>query len=263
MVEQLWRYLVKSAQGESLAELAFDLDGPRLDRSWACLDAEGIVVSAKQPRRWGRLLEVHAWAVDEATVIVQVPGCAPMTAGTAEADETLSRWLGAPVHLSRTVPARPQVHRLFPRESGMRPSWASELPEDTVTALKSGARFVDFGAVHVVTVGDLEALRAEGAGDAEARRFRPNLVLSIDRLEAGHVIRFDGGVELQVTLPTPRCAVPGVAQPGVTASTDVLRAVGRRRTEIPGFGTAACFGVYADVRAPGLVRQGERARLAS
>lgn len=262
MVEQLWRYLLKSAQGESLASLAFDSAGPRLDRSWACLDAEGIVVSAKQPRRWGRLLEVRAWAVEDA-VHVQVPGEAALVAGTAAADEALSRWLGARVTLSRTVPAGARLHRLFPREAGMRPSWAADSAEDTVSALPPRDRFVDWGAVHVVTVADLESLLADGAPDAQARRFRPNLVLSVAPLEPGDLIRLDGGVELEVTLPTPRCAVPGAAQPGAPASSDLLRAVGRRRTEIPGFGTAACLGVYAEVRKPGLVRCGERARLAS
>jgi uncharacterized protein len=266
MVEQLWRYLVKSAQGESLASLAFDSDGARLDRSWACLDADGVVVSAKQPRRWGRLLEVRAWAEDTA-VLVQVPGGAVAVAGTPLADAELSRWLGAAVTLTRTVPEGARLHRLFPREPGMRPSWAAGSARDTTTSIggaRPGGRFVDFGAVHLVTLADLQQLARDSGADAEVRRFRPNLVLSLERSpQPGDVVRLEGGVELHVTLPTPRCAIPGAAQPGLPASPDVLRAIGRRRTEVPGFGTAACFGVYADVGKPGLVRRGERAQLAS
>jgi uncharacterized protein len=266
MVEELWRYLVKSAQGESLGSLSFDVDGVRRDRSWACIDTDGIVVSAKQPRRWGGLLQVSAWACDDG-VLVQVPGGSAAVAGTAGADLALSSWLGATVTLSRTVPAGARLHRLFAREEGMRPSWATSSEEDTVTAIagaRPGGRFVDFGAVHVVTTADLDQLRSDGAPDAEIRRFRPNLVLSLDRaLLPGDQVRLSGGVELKIILPTPRCAIPGAAQPGIAEAPGVLRAVGRRRTTIPGFGTAACVGVYADVVRPGLVSTGELASLSS
>lgn len=268
MVEQLWRYLVKSAQGESVAELAFDPDGVRLDRGWACVDSEGVVVSAKQPRRWGKLLHVQAALhCDGSSVTVQAPGGPRRLAGTPAADAELSRWLRAPVTLTRTVPANARLHRLLPREDGMRPSWSENAEAESVTPIagaKPGGRFVDYGAVHVVTLADLERLRADGAPDADVRRFRPNLVLSLDRQPApGDRLQLSGGVELAVTVQTPRCAIPGAAQPGLDAASDVLRAIGKRRTEIAGFGTAACVGVYADVVRPGVVRRGELARLAS
>ncbi len=257
MVEELWRYLLKSAQGESLPSLTLDAEGPAGDRSWACLDPDDIVVSAKHPRRWGRLLEVRAWAAG-AEMMVEVPGGRAERAGSAEADAALSGWLGAPVRLSRTVPPGARLHRLFPREDGMRPSWSADLPEDTVTPI-IGGRFVDYAPVHVVTTADLAQLLADGAPDTEPRRFRPNLVLSLDQpLRPGDHVRFSGGVQLRVTLPTPRCAVPGAAQPGIAAAPGVLRAIGSRRTELPGIGTAACVGVYAEVLRPGVIRTGER-----
>ena len=148
----------------------------------------------------------------------------------------------------------------------MRPSWAATSADDTVTAfgaVRPSGRFLDFGAVHVLTTADLDRLRADGAPDTDIRRFRPNLLLSLDRpLLPGDHMRLSGGVELVVTTPTPRCAVPGSEQPGVAASADVLRAIGRRRTEIAGIGSAACVGVYADVVTPGAVNLGEVATLA-
>ena len=78
-------------------------------------------------------------------------------------------------------------------------------------------------------------------------------------LRPGDRVRFAGGVELRVTLPTPRCAVPGLAQPGLAAAPELLRTIGlTRRTELPGRGSAACVGVYADVVQPGRVSRGER-----
>jgi hypothetical protein len=225
-----------------------------------------MVVSAKQPRRWGRLLQVGTSLVDD-VVVVEVPGESPCSAGTPEADAALSRWLGAPVTLSRTVPEGARIHRLLPREAGMRPTWTAAVDGETVSGLsgaRPGGRFVDFGAVHVVTTADLEQLRIDGSPDVQSRRFRPNLVLRLTHaLKPGDIVRLERGVELVVTLPTPRCAVPGSAQPGLSAESAVLRAIGRRRTEIPGLGTAACVGVYADVLRPGVVHRGELAAVAS
>jgi uncharacterized protein YcbX len=62
-VVSVLRYPLKSAQGESLDEAGVEPGGLAGDRSWACLDAhDGTVVSAKHPRRWGRLLGVGAYA---------------------------------------------------------------------------------------------------------------------------------------------------------------------------------------------------------
>jgi hypothetical protein len=43
-----------------------------------------------------------------------------------------------------------------------------------------GGRFVDFGAVHLVTTSALDALKGGGV-PADVRRLRPNLVLSLGR----------------------------------------------------------------------------------
>src|SRR3954447_14110846 len=198
MVEELWRYLLKSAQGESLEAVHLDHHGPQGDRRWACVDADGFVVSAKQPRRWGRLLEVAAWTQGD-QVLVRAPGAEPAVAGSRAADDQLSAWLGAVVTLTDEVPEAPRIHRLFPRQPGMRPSWATDSPEESTSGLVGGQRFVDFAPVHVVTPADLAVL-----GDPGVRRFRPNVVLSVDPLRPGDLVRLEGGVELRVTLPTPR-----------------------------------------------------------
>lgn len=188
MVESIWRYPLKSAQGESVSQVFFGLDGPAGDRSWACLSSDGIVVSAKNPRRWGRMLYVIATIVTggrDGEMLIRVPGREPMKAGTAQADEALSCWLGERVRLSREVPRGARLHRLWPSEPGMIPEWAANAAAGKVEVTKIGGarpdgRFVDFGAVHLVTSGALDALESNGA-PADVRRMRPNLVLSLDR----------------------------------------------------------------------------------
>jgi MOSC domain-containing protein len=127
MVESIWRYPVKSAQGESVARAWFGTDGPAGDRAMACLTADGIVVSAKNPRRWGRMLYVTASVVSVdggEQVMICVPGGEPLRAGTPQADEAVSAWLGERVRLSSEVPPNARLHRLWPKEPGMIPEWA-------------------------------------------------------------------------------------------------------------------------------------------
>lgn len=94
----------------------------------------------------------------------------------------------------------------------------------------AGGRFVDFGAVHLVTTSALDALRHAGT-PAEVRRLRPNLVLSLDREPApGDHVRVGQDVTLRILVPTPRCAIPAAAQPGLEPAPELLRAIARHRT---------------------------------
>lgn len=121
-------------------------------------------------------------------------------------------------------------------------------------------RFVDFGAVHLITAKELGELRADVPA-ADARRFRPNLVLSLDAApRPGDVIRV-GDATLRVLVPAPRCAIPAARQPGLEKAPELLKAVARNRVDIPGRGRAACFGSYAEVLSPGIVAVGDQARL--
>ncbi len=258
----LRRYPLKSASGESLEAAEVERNGLWGDRSWACVDDEdGTVGSAKHPRRWGRLLDVGtSLRRDELTVHV---GGAALRAGTAAADAALTAHLGRPVRLSRTAPDDPRLHRVLPDDPGMVPEWmAGAGPGDETVSPVGGVErlgsFADFGAVHIVTTGELDRLGAllGGSGVAPAR-FRPNLVLDLPRDPApGAEIRI-GDVVLRVELPTPRCVVPGLRHGDSPADRLVLSALARHyRIDVPGLGRAACFGVYADVVRPGRLRVG-------
>lgn len=143
-VVALWRYPLKSAQGESLQPVDVAREGVRSDRAWACIDLEnGTVGSAKHPRKWGRLLEVAA-QVEERTgtvaVAVAVAGRRAV-AGTAEADAALSQHLGRPVRLTQVVPEQAMLHRQLPDDEGLVPEWMSDATAgQEVTTEVLGAR---------------------------------------------------------------------------------------------------------------------------
>jgi len=258
----LWRYPLKSARGERLQSVVVDREGLRSDRAWACIDLEdGTVGSAKHPRRWGRLLEVAAQAEGEGgAVAVAVAGREAM-AGSAKADAVLSQHLARPVRLTQVVPEQAMLHHQLPDHQALVPDWMSEATpgQQMITAVsgaRPGGRFVDFGAVHLLTTGALDLLaRQLCIPVVDASRFRPNIVLDAPQdPEPGQELRV-GDVVLRVVLPTPRCVVPGLT-PGPEAPVDqrLLSALARHhRTLVADLGTAACFGVYAEVLQPGRV----------
>lgn len=266
-VESLWRYPVKSA-GERVASVAVGPSGPDGDRAWAVVDEDGTVVSAKHPDRGGRLLAVAARHDDgDGTVWVQPPGAVAVRAGSAEADAALSDWLGRPVSLRSTAGPDVRLRRVWPTEAGLVPEWepAAAPGEEAVTPMAGAARqhrFVDYGAVHLVTAGALRRLSAEHGRDVAAVRFRPNLVVGLDTdPEPGMLVEV-GDAVLRVELPTPRCVIPGLAQPGADTDLPLLRTLARgHRRQVASLGRAACFGVYGQVQRPGRVWEGAPVRV--
>jgi uncharacterized protein YcbX len=268
MVVALSRYPLKSAQGESLEVADVEQSGLRGDRAWACLDdLDGTVGSAKHPRRWGRLLDVGARLrddADEPALMVRLEE-RNLLAGTAEADAALSSYLGRGVHLSQDVPCDAKLHRQLPDEAGMVPEWMDGMRPgaETVTAMagaQRGGRFLDFGAIHIVTTGALSKLAQQmGRMDVAAVRFRPNLVIdAVQDPKPGQQLHL-GDVVLRVIVPTPRCVVPGLGQDHLPADRPLLRTLAEHhRVSVPGFGRAACFGTYAEVLQPGRLRLRQR-----
>jgi hypothetical protein len=215
------------------------------------------VASAKHPGRWGRLLEVEARIEDSGgseICWVTVAG-KTVAAGTAEAEELLCAHLGRKVRLTCTLPDDPRIHRLLPQESGLVPEWMpdAEPGQELVTSLSGGVhggRFLDFGAVHLLTTGALAGLAEElGGREVDAVVFRPNLVIDAPSdPQPGAQLRV-GDAVLRIQVPTPRCVIPGI-RVGAELSIDrpLLQVLARRyRTQLPGLGAAACFGAYAEV----------------
>lgn len=262
----LRRYPLKSALGESLEAADLEPTGLAGDRTWACVDdQDNSVGSAKHPRRWGRLLEIGT-TLQDGELTLQI-GAAAVGAGTAAADAALSGHLGRPVRLTRTAPDGAQLHRVMPDDPGMVPTWmAGARPGDEsagpVGGLERHGRFVDFGAVHLVTTGELARLEERrGGAEVSASRFRPNLILDLPQDPApGDELRL-GDVVLRVAQPTPRCIIPGLGHGALPADLTVPRTLARHyRIDVPGIGRAACFGWYAEVLQPGRLEVGQAVR---
>lgn len=92
-VAELWRYPVKSMQGERLDAVEIGLQGVAGDRQWAVVDGTtGLALTA---RREPQLLFAAARLDGPDAVVVELPD------GTVADDRALSAWLGRPVTLRR------------------------------------------------------------------------------------------------------------------------------------------------------------------
>jgi uncharacterized protein YcbX len=260
----LWRYPLKSARGERLPHADVTAGGVIGDRVWAAVDQDGQVVSAKHPARGARLLQVRShYRNGSGDTVVRLPGGPPVIAGTAEADDVLSAWLGRPVCLTNEASADATLRRWWPAQADLVPEWeAGAVPgTDATTAMAGPAlrgSLVDYGAIHVIFTTDLRQLAAAVGHDVDPARFRPNLVVAggPEFPDADH-LRI-GELTVQVELPTPRCALPGLSPQDGSLDPALLLALARHdRRPVGRLGSAACFGVYVTAEAGGVLKVGD------
>lgn len=286
-VQQLWRFPVKSMQGESVGAFEIAERGVAGDRAWALVDAsDGKVVSAKNPRKWKRVLELSASFVDEPSVAAPAPPVVvTLPDGTAvrsdvaadDAAGVVSRFLGRDVALTSDVPAAPKFEETWPAEvEGLGPEdliVASRIEmdgDDSVSsldlAMAAAGTFFDLARLHLLTTSTLAALQAahpEGQ-DFDVRRYRANVVVDDAGegfVENGWVGRSlalgDGGASMTVSIPTMRCVMTTMAQPGLARDVSLLQTIARVNRQTIFGGEWACAGIYGDVGGCGTVRVGD------
>ena len=239
-VLELWRYPVKSLQGERLAAAEVGPEGIAGDRQWALFDVEtGFGLTA---RRVPVLLFASARVRPAGAVEVVLPD------GTVTGDDALiSEWLGRRVTLRAAgdAPERPRY----------------ESPDDDVAeSAATTARWHDWqgapGAFHDNADGRVSLVTTSSLGAWDRRRFRSNVLLegSGERGLIGSTVRL-GGAVLDVRDPIPRCVMVTRPQPGgIARDTAVLKRIHR---ELNGE-----LAVGSVVHSPGTVRVGDELALA-
>jgi len=227
----LWRYPVKSLQGERLEEVSVGVDGLEGDRRFAIYDvATGFGLTG---RRVPELLFASARLDGGERPEITLPD------GTIAADDAaLSDWLGRSVELrsSATETARSYENvDDFEREPSS--SWSAF----------TGAP----GPFHDSARSRVSLVSTSTLGSWDERRFRPNVVLDgggEDDLVGAAVTL--GDVTLGIGARIERCVMTTRAQAGgIERDLDVLRTVARERD--------ACLAVGALVSVPGTVRVGD------
>ncbi len=212
-VVELWRFPVKSLQGEQLAAGELGPGGIAGDRQWALFDvATGFGLTAR--REPGLLFAAGRARPDGGVEIVLPDGTV-----TAE-DAVLSRWLGRPVALRSA--AQVTERRRY------------ESPDDNLA--EAPTRWHDWegaagGAFHDNADGRLSLVSTGTLGGWDRRRFRSNVVLDGEGEDEllGARLRL-GGATIAVGTPIPRCVMVTRPQPGgIGRDTGVLKAIHRER----------------------------------
>ena len=230
-VAALWRYPVKSMRGEPCASLDFEARGVVGDRRHAVRNPEGKFGSGKTTRRFRQmdgLLDFSARYVEdahgEAVPELRFPDGRVLRGDSPTLDAALSEALGQPVTLAR----------------------------------EAAISHFDAGPVHLLTSASLACLGAALSGvNVDARRFRPNLVIRcegavegmVERGWLGRTLRLGDTVRLTISAATERCGMVVAAQDELAKEAGVLRHIAQVAD--------MKFGVYAQVRVPGLVRVGD------
>jgi len=248
-VASLWRYPVKSMQGEALDVASVSRLGILGDRWFAVVDAlDGRVASAKDARRWPNLFTFGAafrgWpGAGRPTAALTLPNGRLVASDAPDVDEILSRALGRAARLAALEPPAPEGPAAG-RVDGSGASTAEARP------------FVDDAPVHLLTTSTLERLRQlDPSGRFEVPRFRPNVVVDtngragfVENDWVGRTLAI-GAVRFEVTGPCPRCAMTTWAQGDLPHDPGILRSIVRHNE--------ANVGVYARVLRGGEVRPGQ------
>lgn len=244
-VAEIWRYPVKSLQGERLVETAIEADGLAGDRLWGLRDdATGKILTA---RREPRLLLAWACLDDEGRPRIRLPDGTVCTGAGPATDVTLTAWLGRRVTLVAAggQPASTAEYFADPTND------ASRAIEWTMPP----GRFVDALPLLVLTTASLRAGQAvHPTGAWDARRFRPNLLVDVggdgwvEDAWAGRSLAIGSAVVVP-RQQCERCTMVTRAQPDLDRDLDVYRALARNHN-----GT---FGMWSAVTRPGTVRAGD------
>ncbi|TQN40685.1 hypothetical protein FHU33_0030 [Blastococcus colisei] len=212
-VLELWRYPVKSLQGERLAEAQIGALGIDGDRRWALFDRDtGLGLTA---RRVPELLFGSARLRADGGVEVVLPDGSVTTD-----DDTLSGWLGRRVEL-----------RAAAEDGDVAPTYETpvdeEEPDPTEWLQWEGAH----GPFHDSPRIRLSLVSTGTLGTWDRRRFRANVVLDGEGEEhlRGQEAEL-GGVRLRFGIPIPRCVMTTRPQPGgIARDTSVLKTIHRER----------------------------------
>ncbi|MBA2515678.1 MAG: MOSC N-terminal beta barrel domain-containing protein [Solirubrobacterales bacterium] len=231
---ELWRYPVKSLQGEQVESVAVEPQGLQGDRRCALYDVEsGLGLTA---RRVPELLFASAQWREDGTVDITLPD-----GSVAQDDDALSTWLGRRVTLrSLDADVALRYENVLDYEREAESGW-----EEFVGAA---------GAFHDSPGFRVSLVSQATIGSWDRRRFRSNVLLDgegEDGLVGRKVTLGDAVIDVGDRIE--RCVMTTRPQPdGIERDLQVMRTIARERD--------ARLAVGGLVAQPGVVRVGDTLR---
>ena len=279
-IAEIWRYPVKSMEGERIERASLGENGIPGDRAWAARDEErgGIRGAKKIPR----LMECKAAYPSEPPVgepapapEITLPGGRVVRAGDANAAERVSAAVGRKVTLWPLLPASALEHyrrgapdhadaitelrAMFGRTPDEPLPDFKQFPPELMQYESPPGTYFDANPLLVVTDATLRKLRALAPSSLiDVRRFRPNLVIATESegfpetAWSGKQLRI-GGAAIDVLGPCPRCVMITHGFGDVPQDTGLMRTVVKEADQN--------VGAYAKVASGGEVRVGDAVEL--
>jgi hypothetical protein len=242
----LWRYPVKSLQGESIDAARVEDDGVLGDRRWGIRDQRTgrILTARRRPELLGACASYNG---DEP--VIRLPDGRTVVGPGKRTDRELSEWLASPVSLVASVGSAPGTAEFF-----------ADATDDTSQAIEwtmPDGRYVDVAPVLLLTTASLRtAARLHPSGAWDPRRFRPNVLIDlkgegwVEDSWVGGPVQV-GAVTLTPTQPCIRCTMVTRSQPGLVADLEIFRTLAHHHGNQ--------FGVWSEVLTPGTLSVGDRA----
>jgi hypothetical protein len=280
-VADIYRYPVKSMQGERMTSTSLTTAGIPGDRAWALKDeVRGGLTGAK---KFPRLMSMTARFVREPDAATRSPEVCigdgndlDVSSASGDVDTRLSEALEHPVSLWPLLPAdqvdhyrrepAPQgsdrqaaLRELFGRTEDEPLPDLSRFPSVLATHHSAPGSYFDAYPLLIMTRSSLAAMARSAAesgieANFDVRRFRPNLLLEADEegfLEnawEGRTLRI-GDAEVAVEMPCPRCIMTTHGFLELPRDPRIMRALVRHN--------GGNLGAYASVLRAGRIEVGD------
>lgn len=238
-VSQLWRYPASSLAGERRDAILVGPAGMAGDRMFGLVDtSDNEIARPDREAKWHKVPRIRTRLANDRDLEIAVPDGDWLAAPSAECDRAVSAYLGFAASI-----------RPFGRENAS-PAYAGPVTQ---------ARYTK-APIHLLTTASLARLKAlHPDGAADARRFRPNIVVDMAAMEGsfpetewiGRKLAI-GDLLLTISEPCRRCGFTIIAQDGFDHDPGILRNLVRHN--------AHNLGVYCTVDRPAGIKVGDAMR---
>lgn len=283
-ISAIWRYPVKSMAGERVQTAAIGDLGLHADRTWAVRDRElGATTSAKRlpalmwcTARYAAPPPADAGPGHAPEVLIGFPDGQEVSSADPAVHRTLSAYLDRDVELRPLPPVSDRAQYRTPMATkadlrtifGLAPE--DPLPDLSMFPIRKLAEitryatplgsYADAYPVHLLSEQSLNTMAALAPGsEFDVRRFRPTILVDAPTGSPHPELDWCGGTvhaphaDLAPLIPTIRCAMPSLDQPGLERDPAVTRTVAAH--------SRRCLGVYGTVAKAGRIAEGDLLRI--
>lgn len=284
-VVELWRFPVKSMQGEQVSDVRVTTTGLVGDRGYALIEADtGKVVSAKSVKLFPDLLGCRAAFLEPPQtgrelppVRIELPDGSSVSSDSQDAPALLSAYFHREVTLGRAAPADFTIDQYHPDLENLDPAGhrnqvleqklgSAFFAEAGLDSPVPEGLFFDLFPLTLLTTSTLKQLsKLRPETQFDRRRFRMNVIVDtgdegfVENNWVGKELSIGDTLRVRIAIPDPRCVMTTLAQDDLPRDNEVLRTLTcHNRLQVGDSGQFPCAGVYAVVEAPGIIRRGDR-----